>query len=87
MNSYEIIIGCLIFGYILLLYVTKKQSETIRNQEQSIKILNDYYKGFKKTCECCEKIYDGVISEMKQQYESDNILIDSLRKRLDEVER
>jgi len=33
MDTYKIVIGCLIFGYIILLYLTKKQAKTIKDQE------------------------------------------------------
>lgn len=87
MNTYEIVIGCLIVGYIILLYLTKKQSKIIKDKDQTISILNSYYKTIKETCECCQMLYNEEISSYNSRINADEELIDILRKRLDETKK
>lgn len=87
MDTYEIVIGCLIFGYIILLYLTKKQAKTIKDQEQTINILNEIYKNIKQTCKCCEMLHEDEIVSYINRINADEELINILRKRLDEVDR
>lgn len=86
MNTY-FIIGCLIVGYIILLFITSKQSDIITAHEQNIKLLNSCYKGIKQTCECCQNLHKEEVISYVSQINADEELINSLRKRLDDVER
>lgn len=86
-DTYQFIIGCLIVGYIILLYLTKKQNNIINVQKQTINILNSYRKTLKETCECCHALHKEEIKGYKEQIYSDEILMNRLRKRLDESER
>lgn len=87
MNTYQVLIGLMIVGYIILLYITSKQSDIIEDQEQTIKILNTIYANFKDTCKCCETIHDGVIQEYDKQLEFDTKLISKLNKEIREYDR
>ena len=87
MNTYYIIIGCLIVGYIILLFITSKQNDIITAQELNIKLLNGCYKGIKQTCECCQNLHKEEVVGYISQINADEELINILRKRLDEERR
>lgn len=87
MEKYQFIIICLIVGYIILLYITKKQASIIKDKDQTISILNSFYKTIRDTCECCEILHAEEIKEYKEQICADEVLMNRLRKRLDEAER
>jgi hypothetical protein len=87
MEKYLFLIGFLIVGYIILLYITKKQANIIKDKDQTIDILNSFYKTLKDTCECCNALHNEEIKEYKEQICADEVLMNRLRKRLDEAER